>query len=306
MYPSSRGWNSELASYLVLEAHHSPLLLLPGFKAASSVTPTITAPPLPVSAFSFIPVHTSQLWPLSPLLKTLSGFSLPTDKVQTLSHVFKTLYHLFPMYICLYPYFRSSLLCMFHSQPHSLTVGLCKCYICHLTACSCVSSLRSSPLCLAPSCFPWVSPPRPFSALPYVPGWILLCLPRAFVILCYGSRSVIPWACDCPDVSLDIRDSGIIFATPGLTQGLTHIMFSVYICWMDKCICEWVVKCSPRVLNISLILFLMLQNLSNKRQQVPPSVPTPHTHRRCSQTQQAWDVHTQDWKQMAIKGAVQG
>ena len=78
---------------------------------------TVTAPPLPVSASSFIPVHTSQLWPLSSLLKTVSGFSLPTDKVQTLSHVFKTLYHLFPMYICLYPYFHSSLLCMFHSQP---------------------------------------------------------------------------------------------------------------------------------------------------------------------------------------------
>ena len=148
--------------------------------------------------------------------------------------MYSRLYHLFPMYICLYPYFHSSLLCMFHSQPHSLTVGLCECYICHLKDCFCVSSLPSSPLCLAPSCFPWVPPPRPFSALPHLPGWILLCLPRAFIILCYGPQSIISWVCDCLNMSLNMRDSGIIFAAPGLTQGLIHVMFPVNICWMDK------------------------------------------------------------------------
>lgn len=257
--------------------HYGPLLPLPWFPAASSVTAAITAPPLPVSASSFIPVHTSQLWPLSSLLKTLSGFSSPTGKVQTPSLVFKTLYHLLPMRIRLCPYFHSSLLCMLHSQPHRLTVGLCECDICQLTDCSCVSSLLSSLLGLAPSCFPWLSPPRPFSALPHLPGWILLCLPRAFVILCYGPQSIIPRVCDSLNMSLNIRDSGIIFAAPGLIQGLMHILFSVNICWMDKCIREWVIKHSPRLLNVSPILFLMWQNLSNKRQQAPPPVPTPHT-----------------------------
>ena len=180
MYPSSRGWHSELASYLVLEAHHSPLLLLPWFIAASSLTPTITAPPLPVSAFSFIPVHTSQLWSLSSLLKTLSGFSVPTDKVRTLSHVFKTLCHLLPMYICLYPYFRSPpalhvsfpatqsdcrSLQMLHMSPHSLFLCLFSPLLPSLSSSLLLSLGITSKALLCPPLCPWVDfavPPQGF------------------------------------------------------------------------------------------------------------------------------------------------
>lgn len=39
---------------------------------------------LPAPASSLVPAHTSQIWPHRAPLKSVSGFSLPTDKVQTL------------------------------------------------------------------------------------------------------------------------------------------------------------------------------------------------------------------------------
>ena len=179
MYPSSRGWNSGLASYLFLEAHYGPLLPLPWFTAAASLTATITAPPLPVSASSFIPVHTSQLWPLSSLLKTLSGFSLPTDKVQTLSHVFKTLpsvphvhlplplFSLLPALHVSFPATQSDCrsLWMLHMSPQGLFLCLFSPLLPPLSSSLLLSLGTTSKTLLCPPPSPWVDfvvPPQGF------------------------------------------------------------------------------------------------------------------------------------------------